>query len=99
MNKDEVVKMNYLLCDVLKITMDQLDDVPLPVINDWRKIASKYSRDVYEEELYINSTLFNVISVLNVEIETLKATKDKVENYETVLSYLSNRVEELEKVI
>ena len=98
MNKDEVVKMNYLLCDVLTITMDLLNEVPLPVLTKWRKTAAAHARDIYEEELLMNSITFNTISVLNQEMETMKLCrkdKDDIE-YKMVLRWLTNRVRELE---
>jgi hypothetical protein len=99
MDKDEKLKMDYLLCDLLKTTTNQLnEEIPLTLLNVWRKIASRYSRDLYEEELLMNSITFNIISVLNQEIETMKMCrkdKDDIE-YKMVLRWLTNRIKELE---
>ena len=47
----------------------------------------------------MNSRIFNIISVLNQEIETLEACrKDKDDTeYKVVLRWLTNRIESLER--
>jgi hypothetical protein len=98
MDSSRELEMDYLLCDILKITMDKLNEVPLPVLTNWRKTAAKYARDIYEEELLMNSITFNTVSVLNQEIETMelcRKDKDDIE-YKMVLRWLTNRIRELE---
>ena len=98
MDSSKALEMDYLLCDILKITMEKLNEVPLPIRVAWRKTAAIYARDIYEEELLMNSITFNTISVLNQEIETMKLCrkdKDDIE-YKMVLRWLTNRVRELE---
>ena len=98
MDRSKRLEMDYLLCDILKITMDKLNEVPLPVLTNWRKTAAKYARDIYEEELLMNSITFNTVSVLNQEIETMelcRKDKDDIE-YKMVLRWLTNRIRELE---
>ena len=98
MDRSKRLEIDYLLCDILKITMDKLNEVPLPVLTKWRKTAAAHARDIYEEELLMNSITFNTISVLNQEIETMKLCrkdKDDIE-YKMVLRWLTNRVRELE---
>ena len=98
MDRSKTLEMDYLLCDILKITMDKLNEVPLPVLTNWRKTAATYARDIYEEELLMNSITFNTISVLNQEIETMelcRKDKDDIE-YKMVLRWLTNRIRELE---
>ena len=98
MDSSRALEMDYLLCDILKITMDKLNEVPLPVLTKWRKTASAHARDIYEEELLMNSITFNTISVLNQEIETMElCRKDKEDiEYKVVLRWLNNRVTSLE---
>ena len=104
MDRSKTLEMDYLLCDILKITMDKLDEVPLPIVIAWRKTAAIYARDMYEQELLMNSITFNTISVLNQEIETMElCKKDKEEmkyykemEYTVVLRWLTNRIIELE---
>ena len=98
MDSSTALEMDYLLCDILKITMDKLDEVPLPIVIAWRKSAATYAKDIYEEELLMNSITFNTISVLNQEIETMKLCrkdKDDIE-YSMVLRWLENRIKILE---
>ena len=98
MDRSKTLEMDYLLCDILKITMDKLDEVPLPIVIAWRKTASNYSRDLYEEESLMNSITFNTISVLSQEIETMefcRKDKDDIE-YKMILRWLTNRIKDLE---
>ena len=98
MDRSRELEMDYLLCDILKITMDKLNEVPLPVLTNWRKSAATHARDIYEEELLMNSITFNTVSVLNQEIETMelcRKDKDDIE-YKMVLRWLTNRIRELE---
>tara|TARA_R110000737_G_scaffold290297_2_gene296859 strand:+ start:660 stop:1058 length:399 start_codon:yes stop_codon:yes gene_type:complete len=98
MDSAKALEMDYLLCDILKITMEKLKEVPLPIVVAWRKTASNYSRDLYEEESLMNSITFNTISVLSQEIETIefcRKDKDDIE-YKVVLRWLNNRIIELE---
>jgi len=48
MDSAKALEMDYLLCDVLKITMDTLDTIPLHIVTKMREVAA---RDIYEEEL------------------------------------------------
>jgi hypothetical protein len=47
----------------------------------------------------MNSKVFNIISVLNQEIETLKACRQDKEDieYKVVLRWLTNRIKSLER--
>ena len=98
MNSSTALEMDYLLCDILKITMDTLDTMPLPVVVKMREIVEPAARDIYEEELLMDSIAFNIMSVLSQEIETLKACSDDKdsEEYRIVVRWLTNRIEGLE---
>jgi len=98
MDSAKALEMDYLLCDILKITMDTLDTMPLPVVVKMREIVEPASRDIYEEELLMDSISFNIMSVLSQEIETLKACSDDTdsEEYKTVVRWLTKRIEGLE---
>ena len=98
MDSSRELEMDYLLCDLLKITMDKLNEVPLPELTNWRKSAATHARDIYEEELLMNSITFNTISVLNQEIETMElCRKDKEDiEYKVVLRWLNSRITSLE---
>ena len=60
MDSSKALEMDYLLCDILKITMEELDEVPLPIVIAWRKTAAIYARDLYEEELLMNLQFIQV---------------------------------------
>ena len=98
MDSSTALEMDYLLCDILKITMDTLDTMPISVVVKMREIVKPAARDIYEEELLMESIAFNIMSVLSQEIETLKACSDDKDSaeYKTVIRWLTNRIEGLE---
>ena len=93
MDSAKALEMDYLLCDVLKITMDTLDTIPLHIVTKMREVVE------YEEELLMHSTVFNKISILKQEIELLEVCREDKNNieYEIVMKWLKNRVENLEE--
>ena len=98
MDSAKALEMDYLLCDVLKITMDTLDTIPLHIVTKMREVVEPAARDIYEEELLMDSIAFNIISVLSQEIETLKVCSDDKdsEEYKIVVRWLTKRLEGLE---
>tara|TARA_R100000963_G_C4608319_1_gene79588 strand:+ start:275 stop:577 length:303 start_codon:yes stop_codon:yes gene_type:complete len=98
MDSAKALEMDYLLCDVLKITMDTLDTIPLHIVTKMREVVEPAARDIYEEELLMDSIAFNIISVLSQEIETLKVCSDDKdsEEYKIVVRWLTKRIEGLE---
>ena len=48
MDSAKALEMDYLLCDVLKITMDTLDTIPLHIVTKMREVVEPAARDIYE---------------------------------------------------